>query len=112
MAKFPVVDTTSEVGLGNVIIKILPAMRTALDTFGNEPLSWAKRIGMSPELLHRVASRARACWTLLLNGTVSTFLGMADLPQRQSNRDIFAINALRREASLWLSGCGASFNFV
>jgi len=64
-------------------------MGIALDTFGKYYLDWANRIGMNPELLHRVAGMASGGMdSLPHNGAVITLLGIAGLTHKQSYRDI------------------------
>lgn len=71
-------------------------MSIALDTFGKSYVGWADRVGMSPELLHRVASMSSGGMdTLPHNGAVITLLGIAGLTHKQSYRDIFAITLLK-----------------
>jgi len=88
-------------------------MSIALDTFGPKYLAWADRIGMSPELLHRVASMASGGMdTLPHNGAVITLLGIAGLTHKQSYRDIFAITILKTGTVFLLIGMQTIFHFV
>jgi len=88
-------------------------MSIALDTFGPKYLAWADRIGMSPELLHRVASMASGGMdTLPHNGAVITLLGIAGLTHKQSYRDIFAITILKTGTVFLLIGLQTIFHFV
>ncbi len=71
-------------------------MSIALDTFGKQYLEWGQRAGVSPELLHRVASMASGGMdTLPHNGAVITLLGIAGLTHKQSYKDIFAITVIK-----------------
>ncbi|MBI6871111.1 GntP family permease [Clostridium aciditolerans] len=71
-------------------------MSIVLDMFGKQYLDWANRIGMSPELLHRVAAMASGGMdTLPHNGAVITLLGITGLTHKQSYRDIFAITIIK-----------------
>jgi len=88
-------------------------MSIALDTFGKEYLAWADRVGMDPELLHRVASMSSGGMdTLPHNGAVITLLGIAGLTHKQSYRDIFAITLLKTGTVFLLIGLQAVFGFV
>jgi H+/gluconate symporter-like permease len=52
--------------------------------------------GVSPELLHRVASMASGGMdTLPHNGAVITLLAVTGLTHRQSYKDIFAITVIK-----------------
>ncbi len=71
-------------------------MSIALDTFGKQYLEWAHTAGISPELLHRVASMSSGGMdTLPHNGAVITLLGIAGLTHKQSYKDIFAITMIK-----------------
>lgn len=88
-------------------------MSIALDTFGKDYLDWAQRVGMSPELLHRVASMAAGGMdTLPHNGAVITLLGIAGLTHKQSYKDIFAITILKTTTVFILIGLESVFHFV
>lgn len=59
-------------------------------------LSWAHSIGMTPEILHRVASMASGGLdTLPHNGAVITLLAVCGMSHKESYRDIFAITILK-----------------
>ena len=88
-------------------------MSIALDTFSKDYLAWAHRVGMSPELLHRVASMASGGMdTLPHNGAVITLLGIAGLTHKQSYRDIFAITILKTTTVFLLVGLESIVHFV
>ena len=71
-------------------------MSIALDLMAKDWLAWANQIGMSPEILHRVASMASGGMdTLPHNGAVITLLAVSGLTHRDSYRDIFAITCLK-----------------
>jgi H+/gluconate symporter-like permease len=71
-------------------------MSIALETFGKTYLEWAQRTGVSPELLHRVASMASGGMdTLPHNGAVITLLAITGLTHRQSYKDIFVLTLLK-----------------
>jgi H+/gluconate symporter-like permease len=68
----------------------------ALDVMGARYLELARMQGVSPELLHRVASMASGGMdTLPHNGAVITLLAVTGLTHRQSYKDIFAITVLK-----------------
>ena len=88
-------------------------MSIALDTFGEYYLDWANRVGLNPELLHRVASMASGGMdTLPHNGAVITLLGIAGLTHKQSYKDIFAITVLKTGTVFLLILLQSIFNFV
>ena len=88
-------------------------MGIALDTFGKYYLDWANRIGMNPELLHRVASMASGGMdTLPHNGAIITLLGITGLTHKQSYRDIFALTVLKTATVFIVIGLQSIFNFV
>ena len=63
---------------------------------GARYLELARAQGISPELLHRVASMASGGMdTLPHNGAVITLLAITGLTHRQSYPDIFAITVLK-----------------
>ena len=71
-------------------------MSIALDLMAKDWLAWANQIGMSPEILHRVASMASGGMdTLPHNGAVITLLAVCGLTHRDSDRDIFAITVIK-----------------
>lgn len=64
-------------------------MSIALEAFGKEYLVWANKVGINPELLHRVASVASGGLdTMPHNGAVITLLGIVGLKHRDSYWDI------------------------
>ncbi|WP_425806095.1 GntP family permease [Desulfitobacterium sp. Sab5] len=88
-------------------------MSIALDTFGKHYLEWATRTGISPELLHRVASMASGGMdTLPHNGAVITLLGIAGLTHKESYKDIFAITLLKTFTVIILILLQSVFHFV
>jgi H+/gluconate symporter-like permease len=59
-------------------------------------LAWANSIGLSPEILHRVASMASGGMdTLPHNGAIITLLAVCGLTHRQSYWDIAAITVIK-----------------
>ena len=68
----------------------------ALEVMKNNYLQAAHHAGISPELLHRIASMASGGMdTLPHNGAVITLLAITGLTHRQSYKDIFAITVLK-----------------
>lgn len=68
----------------------------ALEVMGGYYLQVAQSIGLSPELLHRIASMASGGMdTLPHNGAVITLLAITGLTHRQSYKDIFMITILK-----------------
>jgi len=67
-------------------------MSIALDLMSKDWLAWAQSIGMSPQILHRVASMASVGMdTLPHNGAIITLLAVCGLTHRQAYLDIFAL---------------------
>jgi H+/gluconate symporter-like permease len=74
-------------------------MSIALDLMSKDWLAWANQIGMSPEILHRVASMASGGLdTLPHNGAVITLLAVCGLTHSQSYPDIFAVTCIKTAA--------------
>ena len=68
----------------------------ALDLMSKDWLSWANSIGMSPEILHRIASMASGGFdTLPHNGAVITLLAVCGLTHKESYLDIGAITLMK-----------------
>ncbi len=71
-------------------------MSIALDLMSKDWLAWANSIGMSPEILHRVASMASGGMdTLPHNGAVITLLAVCGMTHRESYPDIFAMTVIK-----------------
>jgi H+/gluconate symporter-like permease len=71
-------------------------MSIALAAMAQQFLDAAHAAGISPEVLHRVASMASGGMdTLPHNGAVITLLAVCGLTHRQSYRDIFAITCVK-----------------
>jgi H+/gluconate symporter-like permease len=63
---------------------------------GKQYMAAAQAAGISPELLHRIASMASGGMdTLPHNGAVITLLAITGLTHRQSYKDIFAITVIK-----------------
>ncbi|WP_400164511.1 GntP family permease [Brevibacillus sp. TJ4] len=68
----------------------------ALEVMGKQYLEMANALGISPELLHRIASMASGGMdTLPHNGAVITLLAITGLTHRTSYKDIFAITIIK-----------------
>jgi H+/gluconate symporter-like permease len=88
-------------------------MSIALDTFGAQYLEWANRVGVDPQLLHRVASMASGGMdTLPHNGAVITLFAITGLTHRQSYKDIFVITLIKTAAVFLLIGLTSVVHFV
>lgn len=71
-------------------------MSIALGAMGQTYLDWANAAGVTPEMLHRVASMASGGMdTLPHNGAVITLLAVCGLTHRDSYKDIFAITIIK-----------------
>jgi H+/gluconate symporter-like permease len=71
-------------------------MSIALDLMSKNWLAWANSVGLSPEVLHRVASMASGgCDTFPHNGAVITLLAVCGLTHRQSYPDIGMITLIK-----------------
>lgn len=80
----------------------------ALEVMSKQYLHAASSLGISPELLHRIASMASGGMdTLPHNGAVITLLAITGLTHRQSYKDIFMITILKT-ATVFLIAVGSS----
>ncbi|KYZ75482.1 transporter [Anaerosporomusa subterranea] len=71
-------------------------MSIALELFAKDWLAWANSTGISPEMLHRVASMASGGMdTLPQNGAVITLLAVCGLTHRDSYMDIFIMTIIK-----------------
>jgi H+/gluconate symporter-like permease len=71
-------------------------MSIALDLMAKDWLAWGNSVGLTPEMLHRVASMASGgCDTLPHNGAVITLLAVCGLTHRQSYIDIGAMTLIK-----------------
>jgi len=71
-------------------------MSIALDLMAKDWIAWANTIGMSPEILHRVASMASGGMdTLPHNGAVITLLAVCGMTHKDSYGDIFVLTCLK-----------------
>jgi H+/gluconate symporter-like permease len=70
-------------------------MSIALETMGEQYMEWAARTGISPQLLHRIASLScGGLDTLPHNGAVITLLAICGLTHRESYVDIGMVSAV------------------
>lgn len=77
----------------------------ALAALGRQYLEAAQALGISPEVLHRVASMASGGMdTLPHNGAVITLLAITGLTHRQSYPDIFALTVIKTVAVFLVIG--------
>ena len=71
-------------------------MAIALDLMAKHWMAWGQQIGMSPDILHRIATMASGGMdTLPHNGAVITLLAVCGLTHRQSYKNIFMITILK-----------------
>lgn len=88
-------------------------MSIALDAFGKDYLAMAQKIGLSPELLHRIAAMSSGGMdTLPHNGAVITLLAITGMTHKQAYKDIFALTLMKITAPLILIGLTSIFHFV
>ncbi len=82
----------------------------ALEVMGSHYLQLAQNLGISPEMLHRIASMASGGMdTLPHNGAVITLLAITGLTHRQSYKDIFVITILKTAAVFILAFSASLF---
>lgn len=82
----------------------------ALEVMGSHYLQLAQNLGISPEMLHRIASMASGGMdTLPHNGAVITLLAITGLTHRQSYKDIFVITILKTVAVFILAFSASLF---
>ena len=75
-------------------------MSIALDLMAKDWLTWANAIGMSPEVLHRVAAMASGGMdSMPHNGAVITIIAVCGLTHKQSYGDIGAIVGIKTVAA-------------
>lgn len=75
-------------------------MSIALDLMAKDWLAWANSIGMSPEVLHRVAAMASGGLdSMPHNGAVITILAVCGMTHKQSYPDIGAIVVIKTIAA-------------
>lgn len=78
-------------------------MSIALDLMAKDWLAWANQIGMSPEILHRVASMASGGMdSLPHNGAIITLLAVCGLTHKQSYPDIFVVTLAKTAVAFFV----------
>lgn len=88
-------------------------MSIALATMGETYMEQAEKLGINPEVLHRVASMASGGMdTLPHNGAVITLLAVTGLTHRQSYIDIFAMTLIKTSAVFVIIGLYYMFGIV
>ncbi|KSU83347.1 H+/gluconate symporter [Fictibacillus enclensis] len=85
----------------------------ALATMGDKYVEQADKLGIDPEVLHRVASMASGGMdTLPHNGAVITLLAVTGLTHKQSYFDIFAMTIIKTIAVFFVIGLYYLFGIV
>ena len=75
-------------------------MSIALDLMAQHWLTWANSIGMSPEVLHRVAAMASGGFdSMPHNGCVITILAVCGMTHKKSYPDIFGVVVIKTIAA-------------
>lgn len=70
-------------------------MSIALDVMSKDWMAWANSVGMSPEILHRVAAIASGGMdTLPHNGAIITLLAVCGLTHKESYKDLCVVTLL------------------
>lgn len=88
-------------------------MSIALATMGDKYLEQAEKLGINPEVMHRVASMASGGMdTLPHNGAVITLLAVTGLTHRQSYIDIFAMTVIKTLAVFFVIALYYMFGIV
>ena len=96
-SKYPLVSVALAVNvLAGITGSASGGLSIALDVMSQQFLAMAREHGISPEILHRIASMASGGMdTLPHNGAVITLLAITGLTHRDSYLDIFAITILK-----------------
>lgn len=88
-------------------------MSIALAAMGETYLEQAQKLGINPEVLHRVASMASGGMdTLPHNGAVITLLAVTGLTHKQSYLDIFAMTLIKTIAVFFIIALYYMFGIV
>jgi H+/gluconate symporter-like permease len=88
-------------------------MSIALAAMGETYLEQAQKLGINPEVLHRVASMASGGMdTLPHNGAVITLLAVTGLTHKQSYIDIFAMTIIKTTAVFFIIALYYMFGIV
>ena len=96
-SRYPLVSEAVAVNvLAGITGSASGGLSIALDVMSKHYLELAQAQGISPDLLHRIASMASGGMdTLPHNGAVITLLAITGLTHRQSYPDIFAITLIK-----------------
>jgi H+/gluconate symporter-like permease len=87
-------------------------MSIALGIAGQRYLEWGAQLGISPDVLHRIASMAAGGMdTLPHNGGIITLLAVCGLTHRESYKHIFALTILKTATAFLLVGLHALIKF-
>ena len=71
-------------------------MSIALEAMGSRYLEWGQQVGISPELLHRVAAMASGGFdSLPHNGAIITLLAITGMTHRESYPDIGMVTVVQ-----------------
>jgi H+/gluconate symporter-like permease len=88
-------------------------MSIALDLMSKEWLAWANAIGLSPQVLHRVAAMASGGLdSMPHNGAVITILAICGLTHRQGYPDMFAIVLIKTFVAFLVIGISMATGLV
>jgi H+/gluconate symporter-like permease len=88
-------------------------MSIALDLMSKDWLAWANTIGMSPEVLHRVAAMASGGLdSMPHNGVVITLLAICGLTHKQAYPDIFALVVIKTIVAFVIIGINLTTGIV
>ena len=88
-------------------------MSIALAAMGQTYLDQAMKLGINPEVLHRVASMASGGMdTLPHNGAVITLLAITGLTHKESYKDIFALTLMKTASVFVIIGVYYAFGIV
>lgn len=84
-----------------------------MELMGKTYLDWGLQAGISPEIIHRIASLAAGGMdTLPHNGSVITLLAICGLTHRQAYKDIFALTILKTGVAFFMVLLVTIFPFI
>ena len=111
---YPLVnESVNTTALAGITGSASGGMSIALAAMGATYLEQAQRLGISPQVLHRVAAMASGGMdTLPHNGAVITLLTITGLTHRQSYKDIFALTIIKTSAVFVIIGVYFLFGIV
>ena len=88
-------------------------MTIALGMLGQEWLTWAQQIGMSPEVLHRIVCLASECIdTVPQAGALVTLMAVCGLTHRESYYDVVVLTVLKTTVVFICLGLYTLFGLV